>query len=159
MMPRPTSLRPRLLNSLLHWHIWSSKKTKRLPHGLLSPVYVVFGIVFWIMWYILLENNLGIYDPVPAGYHFAAPLVVLAGIPFNLTFCWVWTIVFFHLEESQKPTTNYKAFEITKTQRCAPVRPMMPPKQSSEGIFDHKKKHITKTKSYLQKRKSSTSTT
>jgi len=72
--------------------IWFSGKTKRPPHR--APVYLVSGITFWILWSILLNDNLGVYDPLPLGYYIAAPIVMMAGVPLNLLFCWVWIIVF-----------------------------------------------------------------
>ena len=76
--------------SVSQW-IWFSGKTKRPPHR--SPVYLVSGIIFLIMWSILVNNSLGGYD-LPLAYYIAAPTVMIAGIPLNLLFCWTWTIVF-----------------------------------------------------------------
>ena len=42
----------------------------------------------------MLNDYLGVYNPLPLGHYIAAPIVVLAGVPLNLLFYWVWTIVF-----------------------------------------------------------------
>jgi len=80
--------------------IWFGGKAKRPPHH--SPVYLICGINFWIIWSLVIDSiKIGEYgDSIPMGTRIAMPLLVLAGVPFNLAFCWVWTIVFPPTEDS-----------------------------------------------------------
>jgi len=86
--------------SVSRW-IWFGGKAKRPPHH--SPVYLICGINFWIIWSLVIDSiSIGEYgDSIPLGTRIAMPLLVLAGVPFNLAFCWVWTIVFPPTEDSQ----------------------------------------------------------
>lgn len=77
--------------------IWfgGRRKTNRPPHH--SPVYLVSLMVFGYIWDTMF-NYYTTYgaDPLsaPLGTQIATPIVVLAGAPLNLLFCWVWTKIF-----------------------------------------------------------------
>jgi hypothetical protein len=71
------------------WIWYGNGKPKRPPHH--APVYLISGIIFLILTSILMTYMLNIYDNLPLGYRIATPIVVLASIPLNLLFCFVWT--------------------------------------------------------------------
>jgi len=73
--------------------IWfgGRKKTNRPPHH--APVYLVSLMVFGYIWDTIFNFYLA-NRTVPFGTQIATPVVVLAGAPLNLLFCWVWAKVF-----------------------------------------------------------------
>ena len=73
--------------------IWfgGRKKTNRPPHY--APVYLVSLMVFGYIWDTMFNYYLA-GRIAPFGTQIATPVVVLAGAPLNLLFCWVWTKIF-----------------------------------------------------------------
>ena len=75
--------------------IWfgGRKKTNRPPHY--APVYLVSLMVFGYIWDTMFNYFLAYqYTTTPFATQIATPVVVLAGAPLNLLFCWVWTKIF-----------------------------------------------------------------
>ena len=78
--------------------VWASRSNT--DHR--SPVYLVSGITFVLLWSFLLNNWAGYYDPLPIGYRIATPiLATVGGVLLNLLFCCAWNRAFNNTAEQQ----------------------------------------------------------
>ena len=93
--------------------IWSnSTKSKHY-----SPVYLVSGIIFFILWSFLMNADVGLYNPLPIGYRIATPLLIIGGVPLKLLFCYLWKCLFSTEEEGEEDNSH----DGTTTQVVAPL--------------------------------------
>jgi hypothetical protein len=89
--------------------IWSnSVKSKHY-----SPIYLVSGIVFFILWSFMMNSSIGLYNPIPIGYRIATPLLIIGGVPLNLLFCYLWKRVFSTEEEEEEEEEDTSHGETT----------------------------------------------
>ncbi|OEU12884.1 putative integral membrane acyltransferase [Fragilariopsis cylindrus CCMP1102] len=94
--------------------IWSnSTKSKHY-----SPIYLVSGIIFFILWSFLMNADIGLYYPLPIGYRIATPLLVIGGVPLNLLFCYLWKRLFTAEGEGEGEDSSH---DETTTQVVAPL--------------------------------------
>ncbi|OEU06581.1 hypothetical protein FRACYDRAFT_254279 [Fragilariopsis cylindrus CCMP1102] len=107
--------------------IWSnSTKSKHY-----SPIYLVSGIIFFILWSFLMNADIGLYYPLPIGFRIATPLLVIGGVPLNLLFCYLWKRLFTTEEEEEEDSSH----DETTTQVVMPLsvtKSMSPPLQEEE---------------------------
>jgi glucan biosynthesis protein C len=99
--------------------IWSnSTKSKHY-----SPIYLVSGIIFFILWSFMMNASIGFYNPVPIGYFIATPLLIIGGVPLNLLFCYLWKRLFSTEEEediSHDETTTQDVATMSVTKSMPP---------------------------------------